>query len=289
MRLKTLSFFLLLICCLAFCQTAEAGIAESAKHGPDTPTEIVKLAGLDVALWLPGDDAAPAPLILFSHGFTGCKTQSKFLMAALAAHGYFVAAPDHRDAGCSMGKMLQSPDTSFRKPEDWSDKTYADRSADMRSLYDALKKDPAYRDKIDWVHVGLAGHSLGGYTVLGLAGGWKAWKMDGISAVLALSPYVAPFMAAGTLADVDVPVMYQGGTRDFGITPGVRKKGGAYDATPNAVFVEFEKTGHFGWTDLQAGSHDAIVAYVLWFFDKTLKGKDTPLEKQAGVSDLRVK
>src|SRR5579872_3176388 len=59
----------------------------------------VTIAGRDVAVWKP-EGAAPAsgyPLILFSHGYTGCNTQSVFLMRALAHAGYLVLAPNHKD------------------------------------------------------------------------------------------------------------------------------------------------------------------------------------------------
>ena len=71
---------------------------------------------------------------------------------------------------------------------------------------------------MDWDHFGLVVHSLGGYTVLALGGGWKSWKLSGVKAVLALSPYSAPFTVSHTLGDIHIPVMYQGGTLDAGIT-----------------------------------------------------------------------
>jgi len=62
----------------------------------------ITVVGRDVAVWRPSG-TAPAnghPLILFSHGFGGCNTQSVFLMQALAKAGYLVLAPNHRDARC---------------------------------------------------------------------------------------------------------------------------------------------------------------------------------------------
>jgi predicted dienelactone hydrolase len=69
---------------------------------------------------------------------------------------------------------------------------------------------------VDAMSLGVAGHSLGGYTDLGLAGGWASWKEARVKAVLALSPYCSPFLSKGQLASMNIPVMYQGGTRDFG-------------------------------------------------------------------------
>jgi predicted dienelactone hydrolase len=143
-------------------------------------------------------------------------------------------------------------------------------------------------------HVGIAGHSLGGYTVLGLAGGWASWKDPRVKAVLALSPYCSPFLGRARLKDVSVPVMYQGGTRDFGITPTVKKTQGAFDQSRAPKFyVELDGAGHFAWTDLNRAYVSTIDAYSVAFFDAYLKDYKDGLAKlmKAGrpkdVSDLR--
>ncbi len=72
---------------------------------PPLPVAEVDIAGRRVAMWKPAGEPPPDgyPVILFSHGFTGCGTQSVFLTEALAQDGYFVLAPNHRDAGCGGG------------------------------------------------------------------------------------------------------------------------------------------------------------------------------------------
>src|SRR3954469_25672419 len=60
--------------------------------------------GLTYRAWLPrGFESArgTVPLILFSHGFGGCAQQSYSLTKALAAAGYAVLAPNHKDEGCA--------------------------------------------------------------------------------------------------------------------------------------------------------------------------------------------
>jgi len=132
---------------------------------------------------------------------------------------------------------------------------------------------------VDWSRLGLAGHSLGGYTVLALAGAWPSWKLDGIKAVLALSPYSQPFMVHKTLGGLSAPVMYQGGTLDFGITPSLHKTSGSYDLSPAPKYlVEFSKASHFAWTDIGIVAHNPIVYYSLAFMDHYVKGK--PDEKR---------
>jgi predicted dienelactone hydrolase len=238
--------------------------------------ERLSLAGLDVTVWRPGNAApGPLPIVIFSHGFHGCATQSRFLTTALATAGYLVFAPNHRDAACHGGRArwIDPPEQSFGAPLDWDQSTFRDRADDIRHLIAALRADPGWRNGIDWGRLGLAGHSLGGYTVLGLGGAWPGWKLDGVKGVLALSPYVRPFVVRHTLAGLDAPVMYQGGTLDFGITPSVSKADGAYDLSPAPkYFVEMNWAGHFAWTDLRDGVHEPIVAYSLAFLDRYVRG-----------------
>ena len=66
--------------------------------------------------------------------------------------------------------------------------------------------------------------------------------------------------------------MYQGGTRDIGITPSLKKSGGGYPKTAApAYLVEFEGAGHFAWTDLTGNHHELINNYSIAFFDKYLR------------------
>jgi predicted dienelactone hydrolase len=265
---------------------------------PGTPAHAaetwVRLAGLDVAVWAPQDDTATRkPVVIFSHGFHGCATQTRFLMEALAADGYFVFAPNHRDATCAGGEAswLEKATTPFGKPGSWSEASYRDRGEDIRKLVAAIGKDAAYGPRADLARLGLAGHSLGGYTVLGLAGAWPVWNFAGVKGVLALSPYAQPFLAHGTLGGLAAPVMYQGGTADFGITPALVKPQGAYDSSPMPKYlVVFDQASHFAWTDFGKNAHEQITAYSLAFFDRYVKGDPAPAvlsQTMGGVARLR--
>ncbi len=252
-----------------------------------------EIAGLKVTAWLPqGAAAQGAPVILFSHGFHGCAKQSTFLTEALADAGYAVFAPNHRDVACgNLAAWFGAAEAPFLDTDRWTEATYADRAMDLKALIDAASRDPRFA-AFDWGRIGLAGHSLGGYTVLGLGGGWTGWKDARVRAVLALSPYSAPFLYRQTLSGLSVPVMYQGGTWDVGITPLVGQGGGAYDQTPAPkYYVELEGAGHFAWTDLNPRFHEAINAYSIAFFDAYLKDKPFPdalLRKGKQVSDIRM-
>jgi pimeloyl-ACP methyl ester carboxylesterase len=234
------------------------------------------VAGLRVTMWsAQPDDGTPQPVLIFSHGFHGCSTQSRFLMEAFAEAGYLVLAPNHRDAVCNGGaaRWMDRPELPFWKFERWTDATYRDRADDIRALVSALRTDERLRTRADISRLGLVGHSLGGYTVLGIGGAWNTWKLDGIRALLALSPYSLPFAAAQTLGNLSAPVMYQGGTLDIGITPALYRPGGVYEQSSAPKYlVEFRGAGHFAWTDIRNIDHDAIVRYAVAFMNQYVKG-----------------
>src|SRR5262245_29374194 len=277
--------------CAVAVVTAQGRSAVEKRVTP--PTETRQIAGLKVAVWKPRiGSAAKLPLLVFSHGFHGCGTQSTFLMHAFADAGYLVVAPDHGDASCGgAGGALGRPEQTFGNVSAWSDKTHADRRDDLRRLIETLHSD-VLASAIDWTRVGLVGHSLGGYTVLGLAGAWPSWKMSNVRAVLALSPVCQRYVQHGTLGAISIPVMYQGGTADLGITPFVKRAGGCFDknASP-ATFIEFKGAGHFAWTDLSTVDHASIATHALAFLDKYVGGRPAanPAARDADVVDVRVK
>lgn len=252
-----------------------------------------KIAGLDVAVWQSPLAIGKCPLVIFSHGFHGFNGQSVFIMQALARTGYLVIAPNHKDA-IGGGGLLSKPEQSFRQPQLWNESTYKGRGDDIKRLIVALQADPQWNSRIDWTKVALAGHSLGGYTVLALGGAWPSWKLPGIKAILALSPYCEPLVDSGNLGAIGIPVMYQGGTRDLGVTPTIKNLRGALSKTSSpAYFVEFDKLGHMGWTNLNQNQDQKTLInyYCLSFLNKYVKDneKASPSVKLIGVSDLRVK
>ena len=250
------------------------------------------LAGRTVAVWEgKGNGTTPAPVLFFSHGFGGCETGSNFLKSALAARGYWVFAPRHADAWCGVQRGTP-PAVPFGLPAEWSDATYVGRANDVLAIHGALQANPAYARTLDFSRVGYVGHSLGGYTVVGLAGGWSAWgKAPGVRAVLALSPYIEPFVQHGTMSGITVPIMFQGGTADSGITPHVTRRGGAYDSAPAPKYlVVFKGARHSAWGDRRNASHDGISAYALAFLDRYVRGLPATTElttARGGVAELK--
>ena len=241
------------------------------------------------------------PVVVFSHGFHGCGTQSVFFTEQTARRGYIVAAPDHLDAVCSvdgMGSADPAPlDMSFANPETWNDTTYLDRRNDLVSAIDWLLSSAELGGQVDSGRIGVAGHSLGGYTAIGIAGGWASWVDSRIRLALAFSPYIQPFLTPGRSVAVGVPVMFQGGTFDIGITPSLRGSTGAYamSRTPR-YYAEFAGAGHFEWTNfacrgaasvaacLQSSSNARLIDdYSVAFLDAFLKSEGGSLAQLNGA------
>ena len=121
------------------------------------------------ALNAPFVDATPRPLIVLSHGTGGSAAQLSWLAEHLVTGGYIVAAVNHH--GNNAVENRQWP-AAFVLP--------ADRSRDLSVLINKLLDHSEIGPRIDRDRIGAAGFSLGGYSVLGLAGiqlpSFDAWE-----------------------------------------------------------------------------------------------------------------
>jgi len=207
------------------------------------------------------------PLVVFSHGVGGCAIQSVFFTETLARRGYVVAAPEHRDALlCSLegrGQAAAAPVSppSVFDPASWSAASYAERRDDIRAILDAMPREAPWSGVVDADRIGIAGHSLGGYVALAMAGGWPEWHDPRLRAALLLSPYSLPLSMRGRLRAVRVPVMYQGADFDIGVTPFLEGPEGAY-AQSNApkYYAKLRGGHHFVWTNLQCAGTAHVAA-----------------------------
>jgi predicted dienelactone hydrolase len=103
-------------------------------------------------------------LILLSHGTGGSELGHSSLAEALARHGYLVAALRHPGDNWQDRSLLQAGAARY----------FTERPQQASRVIDALLGDPAWAARIAGdrrgPRVGALGHSVGGYTVLALAG-----------------------------------------------------------------------------------------------------------------------
>lgn len=123
---------------------------------PDAPLFDAEKAAPDAT---PAASPARLPLILLSHGAGGTAGSLAWLGARLAARGYIVAAPNH------PGNNALEPYTT-RGFAEWSI-----RATDLSRVLDAMLADPLFGPRIDPARIGAAGMSIGGHTVIDIAGG----------------------------------------------------------------------------------------------------------------------
>lgn len=113
--------------------------------------------GVDVV-----EDAEPAPgphpLVVLSHGMYGNAMNQAWLADALAEKGYVVAAISH-------------PGTSTWARDADDARMLWERPRDISAVIDGVLATPESGVEIDPDRIFMAGHSLGGWTAVALAGG----------------------------------------------------------------------------------------------------------------------
>ena len=98
------------------------------------------------------------PLVLLSHGTGGSALQLAWLGPVLAAHGFVVAAVNHPGNNAT---------------EDYTPAGFGlwwERAKDISTVLDRMLADREFGPRIDASGVGAAGFSLGGYTMMEVAG-----------------------------------------------------------------------------------------------------------------------
>lgn len=97
------------------------------------------------------------PLLVISHGYNGNWRNLSWIAAALATQGYIVAAPDH-------------PGTTTFNQNPIDAKRLWRRPQDLTQVIDFTLRSSALLGEADAGRIAALGHSLGGWTVMSLAG-----------------------------------------------------------------------------------------------------------------------
>jgi predicted dienelactone hydrolase len=147
---------------------AASGVDQTTPHtGTSDRSSIFEADGatLDAAL---ASGTARFPVVLLSHGNGGTAQSLGWFAAGLAANGYIVAGVNH-------------PGNSALEPKTVQGSTlWPQRARDLSVVLDALFSDTQFAQRLDPERIGAAGYSLGGYTVIALAGGIAAPAVFGI-------------------------------------------------------------------------------------------------------------
>ena len=141
--------------CIWYPAGEDAPVEDRFAGPPDRPHFRTGRVAIDATV--PRGDR-PHPLVVLSHGTGGTAEQLGWLATALAAEGFVAIAPDHH------GNTANQTPTARGFLHFW------ERARDLTAVLDRIATDPVFGPVIDVERVGAAGFSLGGSTVLSLAG-----------------------------------------------------------------------------------------------------------------------
>ncbi|PSF32460.1 dienelactone hydrolase [Aphanothece hegewaldii CCALA 016] len=108
------------------------------------------------------------PVIVFSHGLSSRPEDYTVGLEHLASYGYMVAAPQHIGSDTIyLQEMLQGYHRNIFDLDE-----FINRPKDISYVIDELERrnQNEFQGRLDLKNIGAAGHSFGGYTVLGISG-----------------------------------------------------------------------------------------------------------------------
>ncbi|MCL6751243.1 alpha/beta hydrolase [Nostoc sp. CCCryo 231-06] len=196
--------------------------------------------------------SAPFPLIVISHGLASDRSTFVYLAEHLASYGFAVAVLEHPGSNAERFQLYFAGLAGPPNPAE-----FINRPLDIKYLLNELerldKSDPTLQGKLNFQQVGAIGQSLGGYTVLALAGAninfeqlrqncnpnyssfnlslllqCEANKLprrnynikdDRIKAIIAINPIDSLVLGEAGVSQIKSPVMLVAGSQDIFAPP----------------------------------------------------------------------
>jgi predicted dienelactone hydrolase len=228
--------------------------------------------------------STPYPLIVYNHGLYSSNLAFLGLTEYLASHGFIVAAPQYNDS-IAPGFVLNSVVNEIESEENTSDpskKAEAFENLDQlintsrdaiasylerfrlrkaRFIIDTLidlneQSTSRFFNQIDTGNIGMAGHSLGGLTTLGLIGAYRdvnfTDKRIKVALVMsALDPY------QDDVGGIKIPVMIMHGDIDIPSSKSLAEK--LYQKARSArYYMVLRVANHFTFGNTPCNNHDTI-------------------------------
>jgi len=116
------------------------------------------------------------PVVVISHGLGSRPEEFTEIGKQLASYGFLVAIPQHPGSDYQQFEaMLMGYSNKLYEPEE-----FINRPLDVSFVLNELERlnEKKFQGKLDLNHVGVLGHSFGGYTALALAG--ATWDYENI-------------------------------------------------------------------------------------------------------------
>jgi predicted dienelactone hydrolase len=245
-------------------ETREIVLHDTARH-KDIPVKVL----------FPAEISGHTPVIIFSHGAGGSKDAYSALTRHWAGYGYVVLQPNHADSvagqraeGNATFNMLSALKVALNDENAWEN-----RPRDISFVIDSFEEIehlvPELRHKLDRDHIGVGGHSFGGFTAeasscatIKTSGGKVLDLHDKrIKAALVLSGEGPGEMGFydGSFKHCDLPMMSMTGTRDRaakGWTPEWREQVYTLSPAPDKYFLNLTGANHFTFVGFGATESD---------------------------------
>ena len=197
------------------------------------------------------------PLIIFSHGLGGYKTQNSIAIETLVSQGYIVIAPDHTyDANITIFGDGNTIDYDSELPMDVSAEEFWSvrlpqintRASDISFVIDQLQTMKNYNvyNSINFNKIGVFGHSFGGATSV-----VSSWNDTRISACLNLDGWFVPIVDDIINTGIKIPFCYIGQESWGEDTINYDKLNKFYsNCTADTYILKIKGTKHFDYADM---------------------------------------
>lgn len=219
---------------------------------------------LPVRVTYPKGAKASLPVIVFSHGMFGSGNHYEPLAECWAGAGYVVLQPTHEDS-----LEFKTPQEKLALARDIKMDTSAwrTRPGDISFCIDQFatieKAIPALKGKLDSAHIGIGGHSFGGWTTqvcagMTMPGGVVKEEPRATAFVSIAGTGTSPGVGPAAMAHMRGPILFITGDNDTSIDkhpPTWRKEAFDYaKAEPRYLAWITDATHAFGGISRQAGS-----------------------------------
>lgn len=207
----------------------------------------------DTDVYLPQNQAKPAPVAILTHGFVSGRSHFKYLAEHLASHGYIVLVPEHIGSDNKYKEAFLRGEISV----DVSPIEYYSRPLDITFLLNKIEQQKDFQGLINWEQVGILGHSFGGNTALAIAGAPINQRRinheckqnqpslnismllqcrasflppessdlsdSRIKAVVGVNPMTSSVLGPESMSEIEIPTMILGGSKDH-VTPFIEEQ-----------------------------------------------------------------
>jgi dienelactone hydrolase len=202
---------------------------------------------IDKTYWNEAHRNAPVrkgryPLIIFSHGNGGTRTQNTFWCDYLASHGYVIVSADH--TGNASWTVIDGKPVVFQASERAN--SAKDRPLDVSFLLDQMIRwdkgaDKRFKGRIDTEHAAIAGMSFGSYTAH-----WASDQDHRFKAMIAMSG------APPSHTNLAIPSLRMLGTEDrtLGVAGNAAIRDNHAKHTGPSFLLELKNGGHYSFTDM---------------------------------------